>query len=74
MTKYSNQIGESFAPWYYEMHEIGYNYRITDIQSAMGSCQLKNWSDLFSKGARFQKNMINFWPMLNTLKSQKLIV
>ena len=27
--------------WYYEMQELGYNYRITDIQSALGISQLK---------------------------------
>ena len=28
-------------PWYYEMHNLGYNYRITDMQCALGSNQLK---------------------------------
>ncbi|CAK0775764.1 UDP-4-amino-4, 6-dideoxy-N-acetyl-beta-L-altrosamine transaminase [Azospirillaceae bacterium] len=28
-------------PWYYEMPEIGYNYRMTDIQCALGLSQLK---------------------------------
>jgi UDP-4-amino-4,6-dideoxy-N-acetyl-beta-L-altrosamine transaminase len=28
-------------PWYYEMAELGYNYRITDIQCALGLSQLK---------------------------------
>lgn len=27
--------------WYYEMQELGYNYRLTDIQSALGISQLK---------------------------------
>lgn len=26
--------------WYYEMHELGYNYRITDFQCALGLSQL----------------------------------
>ena len=30
-----------FAPWYYEMHSLGYNYRITDMQCALGISQLK---------------------------------
>lgn len=29
------------GPWYYEMHELGYNYRLTDIQCALGISQLK---------------------------------
>ena len=27
--------------WYYEMQELGYNYRLTDMQAALGSSQLK---------------------------------
>lgn len=27
--------------WHYEMHEVGFNYRITDIQCALGISQLK---------------------------------
>lgn len=29
------------GPWYYEMHTLGFNYRITDFQCALGSSQLK---------------------------------
>ncbi len=29
------------GPWFYEMQELGYNYRITDIQCALGRSQLK---------------------------------
>jgi UDP-4-amino-4,6-dideoxy-N-acetyl-beta-L-altrosamine transaminase len=28
------------GPWYYEMQALGYNYRITDFQSALGRSQL----------------------------------
>ena len=28
-------------PWYYEMQELGFHFRITDIQAALGSSQLK---------------------------------
>lgn len=33
-------------PWYYEMQELGFNYRVTDIQAALGISQLKRlpWS------------------------------
>ncbi|CAM3513982.1 UDP-4-amino-4,6-dideoxy-N-acetyl-beta-L-altrosamine transaminase [Hydrogenibacillus schlegelii] len=36
-TKWSKNEG----PWYYEMHDLGYNYRMTDIQAALGLSQLK---------------------------------
>ena len=32
---------QSAGPWYYEMRDIGYNYRLTDIQCALGISQLK---------------------------------
>ena len=36
-------------PWHYEMHSLGFNYRLTDIQCALGLSQL-------SKLERFVKN------------------
>ena len=41
ITKNPDELLENDGPWYYEMHELGYNYRITDFQSALGSSQLK---------------------------------
>jgi dTDP-4-amino-4,6-dideoxygalactose transaminase len=35
-----SQVSE-FGPWYYEMQDLGYNYRLTDIQCALGRSQLK---------------------------------
>ena len=32
MTKDPNKLLQNNGPWYYEMHELGYNYRITDFQ------------------------------------------
>lgn len=30
------------GPWYYEMQDLGYNYRLTDIQCTLGLVQLKH--------------------------------
>lgn len=40
--------GETEGPWYYEMEEMGYNYRLTDFQCALGKTQLKRL-DFFKK-------------------------
>ena len=32
---------ENHGVWYYEMQELGYNYRLTDMQAALGLSQLK---------------------------------
>lgn len=36
-----NRNPKTKAAWYYEMQALGYNYRITDIQCALGLSQLK---------------------------------
>ena len=36
-------------PWYMEMQELGYNYRITDIQCALGMSQLKKLPKFIEK-------------------------
>ena len=41
MTKNNVELEQNDGPWYYEMHIPGYNYRITDLQSALGTSQLK---------------------------------
>lgn len=41
ITKNPSLLHENHGGWYYEMQELGYNYRITDFQSALGISQLK---------------------------------
>ena len=41
ITKDPNLMHKNDGPWYYEMQELGYNYRLTDFQAALGSSQLK---------------------------------
>lgn len=32
--------GESHGPWYYQQTELGWNYRLTDLQAALGESQM----------------------------------
>ncbi|MEG1574497.1 MAG: DegT/DnrJ/EryC1/StrS family aminotransferase [Bacteroidales bacterium] len=41
ITKDSSKLEKNDGAWYYEMQELGYNYRITDFQAALGISQLK---------------------------------
>lgn len=37
------------APWYYEQQMLGYNYRMTDIQAALGMSQLHRLNDFLKR-------------------------
>jgi UDP-4-amino-4,6-dideoxy-N-acetyl-beta-L-altrosamine transaminase len=39
----------SEGPWYYEQIELGFNYRMTDIQAALGTSQITRLSDFISR-------------------------
>ena len=40
-TKDQKEMFKYDGPWYYEMQDLGYNYRITDIQCSLGISQIK---------------------------------
>lgn len=41
ITKDPSLMHKNDGGWYYEMQDLGYNYRITDFQAALGTSQLK---------------------------------
>ncbi len=41
ITRAEGLMGQNEGGWYYEQLELGYNYRRTDIQAALGSSQLE---------------------------------
>lgn len=41
ITKERSKVKNYEGPWYYEMQDLGYNYRLTDIQAALGLSQLE---------------------------------
>lgn len=44
-------VHEPHGPWYYEQLELGFNYRMTDIQAALGASQM-NKLESFAKRRR----------------------
>ncbi len=51
-------------PWYYEMHSLGFNYRLTDFQCALGISQLAKLDKFVSRrkeiAARYDKAFADF--------------
>jgi len=37
------------APWYYEQHDLGYNYRMPDVLAALGRSQLRRLDDYVAR-------------------------
>lgn len=40
ITKDPELLEENHGGWYYEMQDLGYNYRLSDVQAALGTSQL----------------------------------
>nr|AIF19909.1 udp-4-keto-6-deoxy-n-acetylglucosamine 4-aminotransferase [uncultured marine thaumarchaeote KM3_87_H02] len=68
MTKEPNKLDDNDGPWYYEMHEVGYNYRITDFQCALGSSQLKKLDHYVQKRREIAKKYDELFSNIDNLK------
>lgn len=49
ITRESKKLIQNEGPWYYEQQFLGYNYRMTDIQAALGISQLKRLDPFLQK-------------------------
>jgi UDP-4-amino-4,6-dideoxy-N-acetyl-beta-L-altrosamine transaminase len=48
--------GDLKEPWYFEQHDIGFNFRITDLQCTLGSSQLGRLPTFIDKRRAIAKN------------------
>ena len=67
ITKEPELLNENHGGWYYELQELGYNYRLTDFQAALGASQLKR----AAKGLKRRKEIAFIYN--NAFKNNKSI-
>ena len=63
ITRDSKKMHENHGSWYYEMQELGFNYRITDFQCALGIKQLRHLGQFIKRRreivAKYNKSFAN---------------
>ncbi|WP_462173885.1 UDP-4-amino-4,6-dideoxy-N-acetyl-beta-L-altrosamine transaminase [Pseudoalteromonas xiamenensis] len=54
----SEMTESSHGPWYYQQIELGFNYRLTDLQAALGISQLSRVTEFVTKRNQMAENYI----------------
>ena len=67
----SDFVSKDTKEWLYEQHELGFNYRMTDIQAALGRSQLKKIDIFIKKRNQIASRYYEFLSGL-PLKFQKI--
>ena len=55
-------------PWYYEMQELGFHYRITDIQCALGLSQLKKLDQFLARRTALARSYDQAFAGMQTIR------
>ncbi|QED36513.1 UDP-4-amino-4,6-dideoxy-N-acetyl-beta-L-altrosamine transaminase [Antarcticibacterium arcticum] len=76
---YKNSISfaggeDNYPGWYMEMQDLGFNYRLTDFQAALGLSQLKRAEEGLERRREIAKHYYQAFEGKNFIKSQSGIV
>jgi UDP-4-amino-4,6-dideoxy-N-acetyl-beta-L-altrosamine transaminase len=74
ITKDPTLMSENEGGWYYEMQELGYNYRLTDFQAALGTSQLKRANEGLKRRKDIAENYFNAFKNNPKIKGQSKVI
>jgi len=74
ITKDPNILQENHGEWYYEMQELGFNYRLTDFQAALGTSQLKRAKEGLVRRREIAANYKKAFENKHFIKGQSGVV
>lgn len=61
-------VRTDIAPWYYDMTELGFNYRLTDISCALGLSQIKKLDSFLYLRRSIAKRYDDFFSKIDFIK------
>lgn len=62
-------VNKSHGQWYYEQIDLGYNYRLNDLQSALGINQLKRIDSFIEERHKIANGYNNLFKNINYIKT-----
>jgi UDP-4-amino-4,6-dideoxy-N-acetyl-beta-L-altrosamine transaminase len=71
ITRNADDMIENHGPWYYEQLNLGYNYRITDIQCALGISQLDKLNSFNLRRQEIVDRYDKELPRIDGIKTKK---
>ena len=74
ITKDANMLIQNHGGWYYEMQELGFNYRLSDIQAALGNSQLKRADEGLERRKEIAKKYNRAFENLQFIHGQSGVV
>ncbi|QTH71056.1 UDP-4-amino-4,6-dideoxy-N-acetyl-beta-L-altrosamine transaminase [Pseudoalteromonas xiamenensis] len=63
----SEMTESSHGPWYYQQIELGFNYRLTDLQAALGISQLTRVKEFVTKRNQMAENYLELLKQSNDI-------
>jgi hypothetical protein len=69
-----SSVFKTYPNWYMEMQELGYNYRLTDFQAALGTSQLKRADEGLAKRREIAATYLEAFKGKEYIKGQSGVV